>query len=399
MDNSPRWSTATKFIVMLAALAVTGFLLIRFQVLIAPVIMAIMTVYLLNPIVNVLIKRLHFPRSIAVLAIYAVLILLLVGLVGGASLLLQQQLSGVLSTAMAFINSIPDWIKTLSAQPVAIGPFTFDLSTADITQLQNALLPSARDGIGRITEWMTGAASGIASFLGWAVFVFTVSFYLILDLDAVQKSLMRWVPVEYQTDAGRLMVELGPIWNSFLRGQLILSLIMTIVVGLTMSLLGVQYALILGLIAGLAEFVPILGWYVAIGTETLVALFQPSNWLGLSPVTFAIVVAIAAMGIQQIEASFIIPRVMQSQLKVHPAVLIVGVLIGATLLGFTGLLLSAPIIATAGLFGKYVHAKMFNLPPWSEPTEPSTPGDQSADAAIPRRIPRRARRKTTQRRA
>lgn len=89
---------------------------------------------------------------------------------------------------------------------------------------------------------------------------------------------------------------------------------------------------------------------------------------------------------------------MQSQLKVHPVVLIIGVLIGATLLGFTGLLLSAPIIATAGLFGKYVHAKMFNLPPWPEPAEPSTPGDKSAAAAIPRRTPQRVRRKTTQRR-
>jgi predicted PurR-regulated permease PerM/GNAT superfamily N-acetyltransferase len=373
MDISPRWSTNAKFIVMLAILAVVGFFLIRFQILIAPVILAVMTAYLLNPAVNTLTKYLRLPRAVAALAVYAVLILLLVALVGGAGLLLQQQFSGVLATALTFVNSIPAWITGLSAKPISIGPFKFDLSSADVSVLQNALLPTARDSIGRITGWMTGAASGVASLLGWAVFVFTISIYLILDMDALQKSILRMVPEDHKQDAGRLLAKLGPIWNAYLRGQLTLSLIMGTFVGVTMSLLGVRYALILGLIAGLAEFVPILGWYLAIGTEILVALFQPSNWLGLSPVTFTIVVAIAAMAVQQFEASVIIPRVMQAHLKVHPVVLIIGVLIGATLLGFTGLLLSAPIIATASLFGKYVRAKLFNLPPWEDLETQRTP--------------------------
>ncbi len=366
MDISPRWSANTKFIVLLVILAVVGFFLIRFQALVAPVILAVMTAYLLNPAVIALTKYLRLPRAVAALAVYAVLILLLVALVGGAGLLLQQQFSGLLTTAQIFVNSIPAWIAGLSAKPVAIGPFKFDLSSADVSVLQNALLPTARDSIGRITVWMTGAASGVASFLGWAVFVFTVSIYLILDLDALQKSILRMVPEDYQQDAGRLLARLGPIWNAYLRGQLVLGLIIGSVVTATMGLLGVRYALILGLIAALMDFIPILGWYLAVGSEILVAMFQPSNWLGLSPVTFTIVVAIAALVLQQIKISFFIPRVMQTHLKVHPVVLIIGVLIGATLLGFTGLLLSAPIIATASLFGKYVRAKLFNLQPWED---------------------------------
>lgn len=366
MDNSPRWSTNTKFIVLLAILAVVGFFLIRFQTLVAPVILAVMTAYLLDPAVHTLMKYLRLSRTIAVLAVCASLILLLAALVGGAGLLLQQQLSGVLASALTFVNSIPAWIATLSAKPVAVGPFTLDLSSADVSLVQNALLSTTRDSIGRITGWMTGAASGVASFLGWAVFVFTVSFYLILDLDSLNKNLLRMVPEDYQQDAGRLLAKLGPIWNAYLRGQLVLGLIIGSIVTVTMGLLGVRYALILGLIAALMDFVPIIGWYVAVGTEILVALFQPSNWLGLPPITFTIVVAFVAFTIQQIKISFFNPRVMQTHLKLHPAVLIVGLLIGASLLGFTGLLLSAPIIATAGLFGKYIHAKLFNLPPWPD---------------------------------
>jgi predicted PurR-regulated permease PerM len=166
MDISPRWSANTKFIVLLAVLAVAGFFLIRFQALVAPVILAVMTAYLLHPAVNALTKYLRFPRAAAALTVYAVLILVLIALVGGAGLLLQQQFSGLLTTAQTFVNSIPAWVSDLSARPVSFGPFKFDLSSADVSVLQNALLPTARDLISRITVWMTGAASGVASFVG-----------------------------------------------------------------------------------------------------------------------------------------------------------------------------------------------------------------------------------------
>jgi predicted PurR-regulated permease PerM/GNAT superfamily N-acetyltransferase len=369
METSPRWSTNTKLIVMLAVLALIGFFFSRFQVLIMPLIMAVILAYLLDPIVTALSKYLHLSRTIAVLILYGILILLLIGVVSGAGLLLQQQLSGVLATVLHFINSIPGWIDSLSAQPLSFGPFTFDLSTADATLIQNALLPTARDWIGRITEWMTGAASGVAGFLGWTTFAFIVAFYLLHDMNALQKGLLRLVPEDYKKDAGRLLAELGPIWNAFLRGQLLLSLIMGLAIGLAMALLGVRYSLILGLMAALAEFVPIIGANICSITSILIALFQPSNWIGLSPVPYAAVVWALEGILQQLESNFLVPRIMGSQLKLHPAILIIGALVGFTLMGLPGLLLSGPILATARLFGRYVYAKLFNLPPWPDREE------------------------------
>ncbi len=366
METSPRWSTNAKLIVMLAVLAVIGFFINRFHVLIMPLIMAVILAYLLNPTVTALTKYLRISRTIAVLILYGILILLLIGLVGGAGFLLQQQLSGMLDSVLAFVNAIPAWIENFAAEPVAIGPFTFDLSAANVALLQDALLPTARDGIGQITEWMTGAASDVASFLGWAAFAFVVAYYLLHDMDALQKGLLRIVPDNFKNDARRLLDELVPIWNAFLRGQLLLSLIMGLAIGAVMALLGVRYALILGLMAALAEFVPIIGANIVGITAILIALFQPSNWLGLSPIAYAVVVGLAGGLLQQLESYFLVPRVMGDQLKLHPAILIVGALVGFTLLGLPGLLLSAPIIATAHLFGKYVYSKMFNLPAWPD---------------------------------
>ena len=376
METSPRWSTNTKLIVMLAVLVAVGFFLVRFQVLIIPLIMALILAYLLNPLVNFLTKHLRITRAVAVLILYGVLILILIGLAGGAGYLLQQQLSGVLATVRHFIDSIPVWIDTLSAEPIMLGPFTFDLSTADITLLQDTLLSTARDGIGQITELLTGAATDVASFIGWTVFAFMVAYYLLHDMEALQLSLVRIVPENHKKDAGRLLSALGPIWNAFLRGQMLLSLIMGLVIGTAMGLLGVRYALVLGLMAALAEFIPIIGANVVGATAIVIALFQPANWLGLSPVTFAVVVGLTGGLLQQLESNFLIPRVMGDQLKLHPAIMIIGALVGFSLLGLPGLLLSGPIIATARLFGKYVHAKLFNLPPW-----PAQSGAQANGAA------------------
>jgi predicted PurR-regulated permease PerM/ribosomal protein S18 acetylase RimI-like enzyme len=367
---------------MLAVLVVAGFLLVRFQVLIIPLIMALILAYLLNPIIIFLVKYLRVSRTIGVLILYGILLLMLVGLAGGAGLLLQQQLSGVLATVRDFIDSIPVWIETLSAKPVSIGPFTFDLSTADVTLLQDTLLSTARDGIGQLTMWMTGAASDLAAFFGWTAFAFLVAFYLLHDMELLQKSLLGIVPENHKKDFRRLLEELGPIWNAFLRGQMLLSLIMGLVIGGAMSLLGVRYALVLGLMAAVAEFIPIIGANVVGATAVLIAWFQPTNWLGLPPLTYAIVVLGTGGLLQQLEGNFLIPRVMGGQLKLHPAIMIIGALVGFSLLGLPGLLLSGPIIATARLFGKYVHAKLFDLPPWPDWDKALPVGGKAPSARI-----------------
>jgi predicted PurR-regulated permease PerM/GNAT superfamily N-acetyltransferase len=382
MDISPRWSDNTKFIILLAALAAAGFLLYRFQVLIMPLVMSVVLAYLLNPTVTALSRRLRLSRVLAALLLYGILILLLAVLLGGTGLLLQQQLSGMLAAVMAFINGTPDWLGAFAAHPIIIGPLTFDLSTTNSSLLQGALLPTARDWIGQLTQWMTDAASGVAAFLGWTAFVFIIALYLLHDMDALEKSLVQLVPESSRPDARRLMEELGPIWDAFLRGQLLLCLIMGATIGSVTALLGVRYALILGLIATLTEFVPVIGANVIGIIIFFVSFFQPSNWFGLSPIVYAVVVTAIAGTTQQLKGYILIPRIMGDRLRIHPVIMIVGALIGVVLLGLPGLLLSGPIIATLRLFGVYIRAKLFNLPPWPDLEEQRSPGVPAASVRI-----------------
>jgi len=216
--------------------------------------------------------------------------------------------------------------------------------------------------------------------------VLAVAYYLQHDLKKIVPSIERFVPAGYASDVRRLADELGPIWNAFLRGQIILALVMGLVVGLTMFVLGVGYAPVLGLLAGLLEFVPIVGPLIAGTVAVLVALFQAGNWLGLPPLYFALVIVAASILLQQLENNLLVPRIIGGSLNLHPVVILIGAVIGASLAGIVGLLLSAPTIATVRLFGRYAYRKMFDLDPWGDVGPAAAPAPPALRP--PRALPR-----------
>jgi hypothetical protein len=92
--------------------------------------------------------------------------------------------------------------------------------------------------------------------------------------------------------------------------------------------------------------------------------------MGLSPIYFALLILGVQILLQQLENNFLVPRIIGGSLNLHPIVILVGAIVGASLAGITGLLLSAPVIASLRLFGRYVYRKVFDLDPWPEPPPP-----------------------------
>ena len=374
--GSPRWTTRTKSFVAVVGVALVAALLYRFQNLVSPLILSFILAYLLNPVVVWIMRRSRMPRRVVVGLIYLVLVLLLLSILGGVGFLIQQQMTGLISGMQALIRNIPIFLRETSAQPFLIGPYTIDLSTLDLASFEAPLVNSAQQLVSGLAGTVTGAASSAVQFLGWIVFILAVSYYLLHDLYAVEMSVMRIVPPPYRKDAERLFSELGPIWNAFLRGQAILALVMSLAVGLTMTALGLRYSLVIGLTAGLVEFVPIIGPLANGVAAVAIALFQPTNWLGLNPLAYAIVIAVVSIVLQQLENNLLVPRIIGKSVGLHPVLVIVGALVGASLAGIAGLLLAAPILATLKGIGRYLYAKMFDMPAWpdavgvEEPTPP-----------------------------
>ena len=361
---SPRWGATTKLFVALVALLLAVFLLARFSVLISPLVMAVILAYLLNPLVQWMVERLHLPRGVSAGLVYGVLVLILLALLGGAGFLIQQELVGFLAGTQVFLDRLPQWISATTASPLTVGPLRLDLSVLNQSMVQGQVVSGARDLVAQVAQLLTMAASSLIRILLLTGFALAVSFYLLSDLDHVEEAALRLVPPAYRKDADRVFRDLGPLWNAFLRGQAILSLTMALIYGVVMTALGLQYSIVIAVAAGVAEFVPILGPLANGLTAVLIAVFQPSNRLGLTPLAFGAVIAAVAILLQQLDAYVLIPRIIARHVRLHPVLMIVGALIGASLWGIPGLLLAAPILATLRRIGGYLYAKMFDLPPW-----------------------------------
>ena len=117
------------------------------------------------------------------------------------------------------------------------------------------------------------------------------------------------VPEVWRPELERLWREVTRIWDAFVRGQLVVAFIMGVVVWLTMSILGVRNAPVLGLISGTLEFVPAIGPVLAAVPGILIALFLGSSWLHLPTIWFAVMVGFTYFLLQQFENLFLVPRV------------------------------------------------------------------------------------------
>jgi len=148
------------------------------------------------------------------------------------------------------------------------------------------------------------------------------------------------------------------------------------VVGVILAIVGVRNALILGIIAGVLEIIPNIGPTVAAIPAVLIAYFQGSAHLPLSNGWFALLVIGLYVVIQQLENNILVPRIIGRSLNLHPLVVIIGVIAGASLAGILGIFLAAPILASLRVVGNYVYSRLLDLEPFDELRASSFPAQE-----------------------
>ncbi|MEK7278323.1 MAG: AI-2E family transporter [Chloroflexota bacterium] len=370
--RSPRWNATTKLIIALTAVAVVGLVLWRFQILVAPLVTAGMVAYLLDPLITFLSGKFKWPRTAAAALIYLVLVILLLTSATGLGFYAAGQIANLNLNVQQIIEGLPERIDEVTHSNVVILGYTLDLSQFDFRPIYEQIVASLRPIISQAGAYVGGAVSGAAELLGWALFVLVISFYIVKDMPGLGSAIDRYATDPgYQQDAARLTQEFKQIWNAFLRGQAILGITICVIVWIGLTILGVRFAFGLALLSGIVEFLPIIGPIIAGAVAVGVALFQDANWFNLSPLAYALLVLAFFLVIQQFENNFFAPRIMGEHLNLHPIIIMVGAIMGASVGGILGLLLAAPVLATLKLVGRYAWRKMLDLPPFSdEPPKP-----------------------------
>jgi N-acetylglutamate synthase-like GNAT family acetyltransferase len=176
----------------------------------------------------------------------------------------------------------------------------------------------------------------------------------------------------------RIRRQITDVWNAFLRGQLVMGLAMVVITTMVCLIIGLPYAVVMGLIAGVTEFIPNVGPIIALIPAVLVALFTGSTtFTGMSHLGFAVLVLVLYIIIQQIEGNILLPRIMGESLNLQPLIVLIGIIVGGNMAGIVGMLLAAPVLATLRVVSNYIFCRLYDRDPFAVPegeAEPPQPG-------------------------
>lgn len=373
--KSPQWSQATKLVVAVIILIIVSSLVVRFRNIIGPLLLSFILSYLLHPLASRVADRSELSWRGAVNLIFLIFILLITFVFTVTGFAIVEQLQNLVRVVQTFVVNLPELAQDLSTQTYIIGPFEFDFTELEMQLQQNFnlnFLQLGEQALSALQPVLGGAgtllgafATSAAGFFGWGAFVLIISYFILADAGQVPNFFRGLDLTGHSADLRRLTKRLGRIWNAFLRGQLLLFILIVLSSFTLMTILGLRNALGLAFLAGLAKFVPYIGPLVAGITNALVAFFQNGNYLGIEPpLTYAIVVVVAAVVLDQIFDNIVTPRIYGQTLGVHPAAVLVSAIIAYSLLGFIGLLVAAPVLASLQLFFMYALLKMLDQDPW-----------------------------------
>jgi len=368
---SPHWNNSTKLIVGLTMVTLVAWLLVKFQNILPPLIIMIILAYLFNPLAYFLSRKLHLPWPAAVTLVYLLVVLLLLALLTLGGVGLVQQVQSMITLIQNSLQNIPALFNSISGREINIGPFLLDLRKVDFGVLGDQLIGSIEPLLGRTGTMVGTIAGGAFNIFGWTVFVLLVSYFVLIESDGLWQGILQFNIPGYERDLELMGTQLAHIWNAFLRGQLIVMALAAAIYTVMLSFMGVNYALGLALLAGLARFVPYVGPLILWIILALVSYFQDFKIFGLEPWVYALVVVGLSWSIDMIVDNFVMPRIMASALKVHPAAVLVAAIVALDLLGILGVILAAPMLATLKLVGGYFTRKLFDLDPWEGLEEPS----------------------------
>lgn len=245
-------------------------------------------------------------------------------------------------------------------------------------------LVNIRDGVSsQFMAWSSALAKEAFTVGGQALgfllsifLAFVVGFWILKDMPVMKKEFVLLAGPKRREDASAVANRVSRVLSGYLRGQLIISAATAAVVAIGLSIIGVPYALVLGLIAGILNIVPYIGPFLSYVISAIVAAF-------VSPLTAVAAVAIG-IGAQQVTDMFITPRVMSEQVDLHPLLVIFSLLAGATLFGVVGLLVAIPVAAVVkGLFvyyfEKYSHSTLTSEGGAFFRSQPKRPDDEQPD--------------------
>jgi predicted PurR-regulated permease PerM len=315
---------------------------VAFSVLIL-LLAAMLLAFLLSPLVSRL-EALGLQRGISVLIVYLGLLALIFGLGGLFLAPLIQQIGGLAGNLPGDVSKLRHLVKTTDSTlnrhhiPIHLE----SLQHQGLTYLQNL----GKDVLGNTLTIVQTVSHIVIDILA----VIVISLYLLIDGPRIRHNILRTVPDQQRNRVLFVDAALRSVVGGYVRGQLILALAIGLMAAGGCFVLGVRYPLVIGLMAGFFELVPMLGPILGALPAIGIAAFQ--SW------QLAVATVVLFIVIQQLEAHIIAPRIMGHAVGVHPIVAILAVLLGAELDGVLGALVAVPVAGIAYVMAQAAYSRL-----------------------------------------
>jgi predicted PurR-regulated permease PerM len=329
-------STEIRIWVWLAFALVAGWLLYLLAPVLTPFMAAALLAYLGDPIVDRLQRR-KLPRTLAVATVFTTIVLLLLLL----ALVLIPLLEGQIT---ALLQRLPGYVDVLQSRVVPWLQQHFDL-TADQFKF-DVLKQKLDENLATVGGLMVGVLTSLTHssmvVLGWLMnllLIPVITFYLLLDWDRMIGHIHDMLPRPIEPVISRLAREADEVLAAFMKGQLIVMLVLGLIYSIGLFLVGLEFALLFGMLAGIVSFVPYLGLIVGLTSAGIAAIIQFQDALHVLGV-----LAVFSIG-QVAEAVWLTPTLVGDRIGLHPVAVIFAILAGGFLFGFFGVLLALPVAA------------------------------------------------------
>jgi len=318
-------------------------------------------VFLLEPAVRMF-ERVHIPRPLG--AILAMLVLLAIIVAVGALVwpTVQEQGEEFIQQLPDLYVSVVDWLREFAV--------TLGLNIDEFLS-QQAIEEWLRDPANQetIQELLFGFGAGagvvlrgVAETIAVLVLAPVLAIYLLIDLNRFKKNSLELTPPRHRKEVAYVSGEVGTALGSFVRGQLLVSLIVGIASSIGMWAIDLPFWLLIGIISGFLNLIPFVGPVVGGALAALVALLDSNPWQAV----WAVVIMI---GVQQLDNHLITPMIQRARVNLSPLVIVLALIVGGTLAGLLGVLVAIPATAATRIVVGHLWRTRVLGQSWEEASE------------------------------
>ncbi len=333
---------------LLTILLVFALLVYVLQPILMPFLIGALLGYLGDPVTDRL-EALGLNRTLSVCVVFLGFTLLLV-----ITLLVTVPMIGAQIDIL--FSKLPEWLAVIqhSLLPWLQSQLGLSEEAIDFRGLLSQNWFSAGQILSRFSQHLAGSSMALLAAVANLLLIPVVTFYLLRDWDVLMARLRDLLPRDWEPMVVSLAVECDEILGAFIRGQLLVMLALALVYSTGLWMIGLELALLLGLIAGLASIVPYLGFIVGITAASIAAYFQLHELSALFWVA-----AVFGVG-QLLESTVFTPILVGDRIGLHPVAVIFAIMAGGQLAGFTGVLLALPVAAVIMVWLRHLHQRYKN---------------------------------------